>query len=138
VGASVAFTSDAGSLIEKAKPRMAFQLGAMGSAKTNFYNDAYKRSGFEEAATLVQKLWVEGRREEAAAEVPDDMIATVAFRQSPTTRPGRTTQVENPLRFQLHRPQPFKQAVEGMPMHEVTFRESGCRQVKTTYDITPS
>ncbi|HIF92591.1 MAG TPA: LLM class flavin-dependent oxidoreductase [Myxococcales bacterium] len=79
VGASVAFTSDPGPLIEKAKPRMAFQLGAMGSAKTNFYNDAYKRSGFEEAATLVQKLWVEGRREEATAEVPDDMIASTSL-----------------------------------------------------------
>ncbi len=79
VGASVAFTSDPGPLIEKAKPHMAFQLGAMGSAKTNFYNDAYKRSGFEEAATLVQKLWVEGRREEATAEVPDDMIASTSL-----------------------------------------------------------
>ena len=75
----MAFTSDPGPLIEKAKPRMAFQLGAMGSAKTNFYNDAYKRSGFEEAATLVQKLWVEGRREEATAEVPDDMIASTSL-----------------------------------------------------------
>ena len=79
VGASVAFTTDPASFIEKAKPRMAFQLGAMGSAKTNFYNDAYRRSGFEEAATLVQKLWVEGRREEAAAEVPDEMIAATTL-----------------------------------------------------------
>jgi F420-dependent oxidoreductase-like protein len=74
VGASIAFTDDPEPLIQRAKPNMAFQLGAMGSADTNFYNDAYKRGGFEEAATDVQRLWLEGRREEAAAAVPDEMI----------------------------------------------------------------
>jgi F420-dependent oxidoreductase-like protein len=74
VGAAVALTDDPEPLIARAKPNMAFQLGAMGSAHTNFYNDAYKRGGFEDAATEVQKLWVEGRREEAAARVPDEMI----------------------------------------------------------------
>ncbi len=75
VGAQVAFTDDPQPLIEQAKPAMAFQLGAMGSARTNFYNDAYKRGGFEDAAIEVQKLWVEGRRAEAAQRVPDEMIA---------------------------------------------------------------
>ncbi|MBC8188415.1 MAG: LLM class flavin-dependent oxidoreductase [Proteobacteria bacterium] len=75
VGTSIAFTDDPEPFIQKAKAGMAFQLGAMGSAKTNFYNDAYKRSGFEDAAVEVQKLWVEGRREEAIKRVPDDMIA---------------------------------------------------------------
>lgn len=74
VGAAVAFTDDPGPLIQKAKANMAFQLGAMGSATTNFYNDAYKRSGFEEAGVEVQKLWVEGRRDEAIKRVPDEMI----------------------------------------------------------------
>jgi alkanesulfonate monooxygenase SsuD/methylene tetrahydromethanopterin reductase-like flavin-dependent oxidoreductase (luciferase family) len=74
VGASIAFTDDPESLIQQAKPNMAFQLGAMGSAKTNFYNDAYRRGGFEDAGIEVQKLWVEGRREEAAKRVPDEMI----------------------------------------------------------------
>jgi F420-dependent oxidoreductase-like protein len=74
VGAAVSFTDDPEPLIQKTKANMAFQLGAMGSAKTNFYNDAYKRSGFEEAAVEVQKLWVEGRRDEAIKRVPDEMI----------------------------------------------------------------
>ncbi len=74
VGTSVAFTHDPEPLIQQAKPNMAFQLGAMGSAKTNFYNDAYRRGGFEDAAAEVQKLWVEGRRDEAVKRVPDDMI----------------------------------------------------------------
>ncbi|MCP5045227.1 MAG: LLM class flavin-dependent oxidoreductase [bacterium] len=79
VGGPIAFTDDPEPLIEKAKPNMAFQLGAMGSAKTNFYNDAYKRSGFEDAAIEVQRLWIEGRREEAAARVPDEMIERTTF-----------------------------------------------------------
>ena len=74
MGASVAFTDDPEPLIEAAKPRMAFTLGAMGSARTNFYNDAYRRGGFADAAAEVQRLWLEGRRDEAARRVPDEMI----------------------------------------------------------------
>jgi len=75
VGTSVAFSDDPRPLIEQAKPNMAFALGAMGSANTNFYNDAYRRGGFADAAIEVQRLWIEGRREEAARRVPDEMIA---------------------------------------------------------------
>jgi len=53
---------------------MAFTLGAMGSAKTNFYNDAYRRGGFEDTCSEVQRLWIEGKRDEAARRVPDEMI----------------------------------------------------------------
>ena len=49
-------------------------MGGMGSATTNFYNDAFKRSGFSEAASEIQRLWVEGRRDEARKIVPDEMI----------------------------------------------------------------
>ena len=74
VGASVAFVDDPEPLVQAAKPGMAFTLGAMGSPTTNFYNDAFKRAGFEEDATRVQRLWVEGKREEAARAVPDELI----------------------------------------------------------------
>jgi hypothetical protein len=53
---------------------MAFTLGAMGSPTTNFYNDAYKRGGWDEPAAEVQRLWVAGQRDEAAARVPAEMI----------------------------------------------------------------
>lgn len=74
VGGNVAFGDDLRALVEPLKPGMAFQLGAMGSARTNFYNDAYRRGGFEEAAQEVQRLWVDGKRDQAAAAVPDEMI----------------------------------------------------------------
>jgi len=61
-------------LIAQRKPGMAFQLGAMGSPKTNFYNDAYCRAGFEDTAKEVQGLWVAGKRDEATRRVPDELV----------------------------------------------------------------
>ncbi len=74
VGGSVAFGGDLATLVEPLKPRMAFTLGAMGSAKTNFYNDAFKRGGWEDIAREVQQLWVTGDRDTARARVPDEMV----------------------------------------------------------------
>jgi hypothetical protein len=53
---------------------MAFTLGAMGSATTNFYNDAFKRGGWEAVSREVQRLWVAGKRPEAIAKVPSEMV----------------------------------------------------------------
>jgi F420-dependent oxidoreductase-like protein len=74
VGGAVGFGDDVERMLAALRPRMAFTLGAMGSPRTNFYNDAYKRGGYEDAAREVQRLWVAGKREEAAARVPDEMI----------------------------------------------------------------
>ena len=73
-GGVVAFGDDLKRLIEPRKPGLAFTLGAMGSARHNFYNDAYRRAGYEEAAREVQRLWLEGKREEAARRVPDELV----------------------------------------------------------------
>ena len=57
------------------KPGMAFTARRDGfSAKTNFYNDAFKRGGWDEAGREVQQLWVSGKREEAIAKVPAQMV----------------------------------------------------------------
>jgi F420-dependent oxidoreductase-like protein len=74
VGGTVAFVDDIQPVVDGLKPGMAFTLGAMGSPKTNFYNEAFRRGGWEEVAGEVQALWVEGKRDEAAARVPDEMI----------------------------------------------------------------
>jgi F420-dependent oxidoreductase-like protein len=73
-GGTVAFGDDLGALVAPLKPAMAFTLGAMGSPTTNFYNDAYKRGGWDAAGREVQALWVAGKRDEAAARVPDEMV----------------------------------------------------------------
>lgn len=74
VGGTIEIDDDIEALIERHRPGMAFVLGAMGSATTNFYNAAFKRAGFEKAAVEVQDLWVSGNREAAAAAVPDELV----------------------------------------------------------------
>jgi len=72
-------SDDVDGLINKLRPSMAFTLGAMGSAKTNFYNDAYCRAGYEDVAKEVQGLWVAGNRDEAIRQVPDELITMSNF-----------------------------------------------------------
>ncbi|WP_020673802.1 LLM class F420-dependent oxidoreductase [Amycolatopsis nigrescens] len=73
-GAEVAFGDDVERMVAARKPGLAFSLGGMGSATSNFYNDAYARQGFADAAAEVQRLWVAGKREQAAAAVPDELV----------------------------------------------------------------
>ena len=71
---AVAFGDDVEKLIEPRRAGLAFTLGAMGSKQHNFYNAAYRRAGYADEALHVQKLWLEGKRDEAAAMVPEEMI----------------------------------------------------------------
>src|SRR3954465_4616805 len=58
---------------------VALYVGGMGSRKQNFYNALVRRYGFEEAAEQVQALYLEGRKDEAAAALPGELIDTVAL-----------------------------------------------------------
>ena len=73
-GGTVAFGDDVERLVATRKPGLAFTLGAMGSAQHNFYNDAFRRAGYEDVAAEAQRLWLAGKREEAAARVPDELV----------------------------------------------------------------
>lgn len=74
VGASFEVGDHVEKMIDDRRPAMAFTLGGMGSAQTNFYNDAFKRAGYEDAAIEVQKLWVDGKKDQAIRAVPDEMV----------------------------------------------------------------
>ena len=78
-GGAVQFGDDLGELVEPRRPGVAFTLGAMGSATQNFYNDAYRRAGFEESCIEVQQLWLDGKREQAAEAVPDELVLQTNF-----------------------------------------------------------
>ena len=73
VPVSLEFTEN----VEEAGKRHArgygFTFGAMGSLKNNFYKNAYARQGYGESVDIVQKLWKEGRRDEARDLVPIDL-----------------------------------------------------------------
>jgi F420-dependent oxidoreductase-like protein len=76
-GAEVAFAEDADELarmVGARKKELAFSLGGMGSATTNFYNDAYSRQGWAEVAAQVRERWQAGDRDGAAGLVTDEMV----------------------------------------------------------------
>nr|WP_322797263.1 LLM class F420-dependent oxidoreductase [Tepidiforma sp.] len=73
-GGVVAFGDDLERLIAPRKPGFAFEIGAMGSREHNFYKDAYARQGYAELVERVQALWLDRRREEAAALIPDAFV----------------------------------------------------------------
>jgi len=73
-GGVVAFGDDLDTLIAPRKPGFAFEIGAMGSARQNFYKQAYARQGYASLAERVQALWLKGRRDEAAALIPDEFV----------------------------------------------------------------
>ena len=64
------FTDDVEEAGRRHAAGFAFTFGAMGSATSNFYNDAFARQGFGDDVAEVQRLWLAGDREAAAARVP--------------------------------------------------------------------
>ena len=58
---------------------LALYVGGMGSRKQNFYNQLVQRYGFEEAARTVQDLYLDGRKDEAAAALPAELIDAVSL-----------------------------------------------------------
>jgi F420-dependent oxidoreductase-like protein len=56
------------------RPGTALYVGGMGARGKNFYNDLAVRYGYEEAAKEIQDLYLDGKKEEAAAKVPADWL----------------------------------------------------------------
>ena len=61
------------------KPGLAFYIGGMGARGANFYNDLTRRIGYEAAAAEIQDLFLAGKREAAAAAVPDALIDEISL-----------------------------------------------------------
>jgi F420-dependent oxidoreductase-like protein len=61
------------------RPFIALYVGGMGSRKQNFYNNLVCRYGFEADAKVIQDLYLEGKREEAMAAIPDALIDMVSL-----------------------------------------------------------
>ncbi|MEA2466074.1 MAG: hypothetical protein QOJ57_200 [Thermoleophilaceae bacterium] len=61
------------------RPFLALYVGGMGSRDKNFYNALVRRYGFEEAADEVQDLYLSGKKDEAAAALPAELIDKTAL-----------------------------------------------------------
>ena len=58
---------------------LALYIGGMGAPGKNFYNDYAKRLGYEEAAVKIQQLYLTGKKAEAEAEVPAELIDAIGL-----------------------------------------------------------
>jgi F420-dependent oxidoreductase-like protein len=76
---NVFVTDDLAAARDAMRPFLALYVGGMGSRERNFYNQLVQRYGFEDAARTVQELYLEGRREEAMAALPDELIDLVSL-----------------------------------------------------------
>src|SRR3989440_10367547 len=74
VGAGVAVTDDPDRARNAFRPGIALYVGGMGSRDQNFYNQLAQRYGYEAEARTIQDLYLAGRKDEATASVPDEMV----------------------------------------------------------------
>ena len=61
------------------RPILALYIGGMGSRAQNFYNQLVQRYGFEAAAAEIQDLYLDGKKVEAAAAIPAELIDMVSL-----------------------------------------------------------
>jgi F420-dependent oxidoreductase-like protein len=64
---------------DRLRPGLALYIGGMGARGRNFYNDLTRRLGYEAAAAEIQDHFLAGRRNEAAAAVPDALIDEISL-----------------------------------------------------------
>ena len=73
-GGLVAIGDDAAQYRDYARPMAALYIGGMGARGKNFYNDVCRDYGFADEAIAVQDAYLDGRKEEAAGLLPEELI----------------------------------------------------------------
>jgi F420-dependent oxidoreductase-like protein len=76
---NVCVSEDRAAARDAMRPYLALYVGGMGSREQNFYNQLVQRYGFGDAARAVQDLYLEGRKREAAAALPGELIDAVSL-----------------------------------------------------------
>ena len=76
---ALAITDRPEAVLPLVKPQLALYVGGMGARGKNFYNDLIASYGFVSEAALVQDLYLAGRRDEAIAAVPDDLVRALSL-----------------------------------------------------------
>src|SRR5215218_1557175 len=73
-GGMVAIGEDVKGMLDFARPMFALYIGGMGARGKNFYNDLVREYGYEAEAAKIQDLYLEGKKDDAAALVPDELL----------------------------------------------------------------
>src|SRR3954449_69185 len=76
---NVFVTDDVAAARDAMRPFVALYVGGMGSRRQNFYNQLVQRYGFEDAAREVQDLYLEGKKDEAMAALPGELLDKVSL-----------------------------------------------------------
>ncbi|MEV0616072.1 LLM class F420-dependent oxidoreductase [Nonomuraea sp. NPDC050404] len=77
--ATLAIGDDVAGLLEFGRPMAALYIGGMGAKGRNFYNDLARRYGYEKEAERIQDLYLEGKKDEAAALVPAELLERMSL-----------------------------------------------------------
>ncbi|GAA4230516.1 LLM class F420-dependent oxidoreductase [Actinomadura meridiana] len=77
--AALAIGDDVDGFLEFGRPMAALYLGGMGAKGANFYNDLARRYGFEKEAVEIQDLYLDGKKDEAAAKVPRELLEKISL-----------------------------------------------------------
>jgi alkanesulfonate monooxygenase SsuD/methylene tetrahydromethanopterin reductase-like flavin-dependent oxidoreductase (luciferase family) len=77
--APTVITDDVHAAADGFRPFLALYIGGMGAKGMNFHFDVFARMGFEEAARRIQDLYLDGRKDEAAAAVPTSLVEATAL-----------------------------------------------------------
>jgi hypothetical protein len=72
--APLAIGDDVTALRDRARPFLALYIGGMGARGRNFYNDLARRLGYEAEAQAIQDAYLDGRKAEAEALVPAELL----------------------------------------------------------------
>ncbi|WP_405488434.1 LLM class F420-dependent oxidoreductase [Nocardia sp. NBC_00511] len=72
--AQVILTDDPKAELDRLRPFMALYIGGMGAEELNFHAEVYRRMGYGEQVDEITRLFRTGRKDEAAAVVPDELI----------------------------------------------------------------
>jgi F420-dependent oxidoreductase-like protein len=73
-GGTVAIGEGLEHLRDRARPGIALYVGGMGARDRNFYNQLFRRYGFEKEAEEIQELYLAGKKDQAAAAVPKEFL----------------------------------------------------------------
>lgn len=76
---ALAITDRPEQVLPLVKPQLALYVGGMGAPGRNFYNDLIARYGFADDAARIQELYLAGRRDEAVAAVPDELVRAISL-----------------------------------------------------------
>jgi F420-dependent oxidoreductase-like protein len=70
----VEITDDPAAVVAAIKPSVSLYMGGMGAKEQNFHKQVFERMGYTDVADRVQELYLEGKKEEATALVPDELV----------------------------------------------------------------